>query len=77
VASLHPTKNTTARPGDGGMIVTNSADLDARLRTLRITDSVALYSAPNPGWNSRLDEIQAAILRVKLRHLVNGQKARQ
>src|SRR5579859_4007204 len=74
--SFYPTKNLGAA-GDGGMIVTSSADLDARLRTLRNHGQSSRYISTEPGWNSRLDEIQAAILRVKLRHLPEWQKARQ
>lgn len=74
--SFYPTKNLGAA-GDGGMIVTNSAEFDARLRTLRNHGQSSRYVSAEPGWNSRLDEIQAAILRVKLRHLPNWQKARQ
>jgi dTDP-4-amino-4,6-dideoxygalactose transaminase len=59
------------------MIVTNSSELDARLRTLRNHGQSAKYVSSEPGWNSRLDEIQAAILRVKLRHLPDWQRARQ
>jgi dTDP-4-amino-4,6-dideoxygalactose transaminase len=74
--SFYPTKNLGAA-GDGGMIVTDSVELDARLRTLRNHGQASRYISTEPGWNSRLDEIQAAVLRVKLRHLPNWQKARQ
>ena len=74
--SFYPTKNLGAA-GDGGMIVTNSPELDARLRTLRNHGQASRYVSAEPGWNSRLDEIQAAILRVKLRYLPGWQKARQ
>jgi len=74
--SFYPTKNLGAA-GDGGMIVTNSPKVDARIRTLRNHGQTSRYISSEPGWNSRLDEIQAAILRVKLRHLPNWQKARQ
>lgn len=74
--SFYPTKNLGAA-GDGGMIVTNSPELDAHIRTLRNHGQSSRYISTEPGWNSRLDEIQAAILRVKLRHLPDWQKARQ
>ena len=74
--SFYPTKNLGAA-GDGGMIVTNSAELDARLRTLRNHGQASRYVSTEPGWNSRLDEIQAAVLRVKLRHLPDWQNARR
>ena len=74
--SFYPTKNLGAA-GDAGMIVTNSAEMAARLRTLRNHGQSAKYVSTEPGWNSRLDEIQAAILRVKLRHLPEWQRSRQ
>src|SRR5207302_4222305 len=74
--SFYPTKNLGAY-GDSGMIVTNSAEIAARLRPLRNHGQTAKYLSSEPGWNSRLDEIQAASLRVKLRYLADWQGARR
>ncbi|HYL09106.1 MAG TPA: DegT/DnrJ/EryC1/StrS family aminotransferase [Candidatus Acidoferrales bacterium] len=74
--SFYPTKNLGAY-GDAGMIVTRSEELAARLRILRHHGQTGKYVSTEQGWNSRLDEIQAAVLRVKLRHLAEWQLARQ
>lgn len=74
--SFYPTKNLGAY-GDAGMIVTNLDELAVRLRNLRNHGQTSKYVSNEAGWNSRLDEIQAAILRVKLRHLPDWQSARQ
>ena len=74
--SFYPTKNLGAY-GDAGMIVTNSSEINVRLRTLRNHGQASRYSSAEPGWNSRLDEIQAAILRVKLRYLADWERARR
>jgi len=74
--SFYPTKNLGAY-GDAGMIVSNSAELAAHLGTLRNHGQTAKYRSSEPGWNSRLDEMQAAVLRVKLRHLAEWQGTRR
>jgi dTDP-4-amino-4,6-dideoxygalactose transaminase len=66
--SFYPTKNLGA-VGDAGAIVTDDDDLADRLRHLRNYGSKQKYVNEYVGVNSRLDEIQAAMLRVKLRHL--------
>jgi dTDP-4-amino-4,6-dideoxygalactose transaminase len=74
--SFFPSKNLGGY-GDGGMIVTNSESHAKHLRVLRNHGSAKKYYATEQGWNSRLDEIQAAILRVKLRHLDHWGVARR
>jgi dTDP-4-amino-4,6-dideoxygalactose transaminase len=74
--SFFPSKNLGGY-GDGGMIVTNSEASATHLRVLRNHGSAKKYYATEQGWNSRLDEIQAAVLRVKLRHLDNWVVARR
>jgi dTDP-4-amino-4,6-dideoxygalactose transaminase len=66
--SFYPTKNLGAF-GDGGAILVEEASLAARLRRLRNGGQSDRYRHEEPGTNSRLDEIHAAVLRAKLRHL--------
>jgi dTDP-4-amino-4,6-dideoxygalactose transaminase len=66
--SFYPTKNLGAL-GDGGMVVTRDDEIAARLRRLRNGGQSSRYRHEEIGVNSRLDEIQAAVLRVKLKYL--------
>ena len=74
--SFYPSKILGAY-GDAGMIVTASEAAATRLRGLRNHGETQRYISTERGWNSRLDEIQAAVLRVKLRHLAQWTAARQ
>lgn len=75
--SLYPAKNLGAL-GDGGLIVTNDGVLAERVRILGNYGSRVKYYHEEKGFNSRLDELQAALLRIKLRKLDewNGRRQR-
>lgn len=66
--SFYPSKNLGAL-GDGGAVTTDDAELAGKIRQLRNYGSEVRYRNELQGFNSRLDELQAAFLRVKLRHL--------
>ena len=68
VFSFYPTK-TLGGYGDGGLITTNSEALNERLRSLRFYGMKGIYYAEEVGYNSRLDEVHAEILRFKLKKL--------
>ena len=74
--SFYPTKNLAAA-GDAGLITAKSEDDAKTLRMLRHHGSRQTYLHERVGWNSRLDELQAAVLRVKLKHLERFNEARQ
>jgi len=74
--SFYPTKNLGTY-GDGGMVVTSREELADRCRLLRNYGQRQNYASEIPGDNSRLDEIHAAILRVKLRSLENWNRRRR
>ncbi len=74
--SFYPTKNLGAF-GDGGAIVTNNEVIAEKCRIIRDYGQSSKYNHTNFGLNSRLDEIQAAILRIKLKHLDRENKIRR
>lgn len=74
--SFYPGKNLGAL-GDGGAVTTNDPILFERIRTLRNYGSATKYYNDEIGYNSRLDELQAAFLRIKLRDLDYQNKIRQ
>jgi dTDP-4-amino-4,6-dideoxygalactose transaminase len=74
--SFYPTKNLGAY-GDGGMVVSKNKKFIDRIRRLRMYGEEERYRSTEVSGVSRLDELQAAILRVKLRHLVEWNRRRR
>jgi dTDP-4-amino-4,6-dideoxygalactose transaminase len=74
--SCYPTKNLGAI-GDAGLVTTSDDKLAHKIRILREYGWQARYISDIPGRNSRLDEVQAAILRIKLRHLDDDNQKRR
>src|SRR6516162_3973612 len=74
--SFYPGKNLGAF-GEAGAVVTNKAELQERIRILRDHGQVRKYFHSVVGWNCRMDGIQGAVLRIKLRHLEAGNKRRR
>ncbi len=74
--SFYPTKNLGAC-GDGGMVLTNRDDVAERVRLLRDHGAPRKYTHVELGYSSRLDELQAAFLRVKLKRLPHWNETRR
>lgn len=74
--SFYPTKNLSAY-GDGGAVSTDNEELAAHVRRLRNHGSRQRYYHEEIGWNSRLDALQAAVLRVKLKHIDDWNQQRR
>jgi dTDP-4-amino-4,6-dideoxygalactose transaminase len=74
--SFYPTKNLGGL-GDGGMVLTNDGGLAAKVRALRVHGESRRYYYDAIGGNFRLDALQAAALRVKLRHFPDWQEKRR
>lgn len=74
--SFYPGKNLGAY-GDGGAVLTTSEVIDGRVRAMRNHGGTGLYDHATLGWNSRLDTMQAVVLRAKLRRLARWNADRQ
>jgi dTDP-4-amino-4,6-dideoxygalactose transaminase len=75
-SSFYPGKNLGAY-GDGGAVLTNSDDIARKVRALRNYGGERKYEHPEVGFNSRLDTLQAVVLRVKLARLAGWNAARR
>jgi dTDP-4-amino-4,6-dideoxygalactose transaminase len=74
--SFYPGKNLGAF-GEAGAVVTDNEELQEKIRILRDHGQIQKYHHTMVGWNARMDGIQAAVLRVKLRHLEQGNELRR
>jgi dTDP-4-amino-4,6-dideoxygalactose transaminase len=74
--SFYPTKNLSAY-GDAGIVTTTRPEMAEHMRQLRNHGSPRRYYHHEFGWNGRMDAIQAAVLRVKLRHIADWNQRRQ
>jgi dTDP-4-amino-4,6-dideoxygalactose transaminase len=74
--SFYPTKNLSAF-GDAGAVSTSDPQLAARMKSLRNHGSRVRYYHEEVGWNARMDGLQGAVLRVKLRHIEQWNNARR
>jgi dTDP-4-amino-4,6-dideoxygalactose transaminase len=74
--SFYPGKNLGAF-GEAGAVVTNNSELQEKIRILRDHGQIRKYHHTMIGWNCRMDGIQAAVLRVKLRYLERGNQLRR
>ena len=74
--SFYPTKNLSAY-GDAGLVATNNPEMAAHMRSLRNHGSSRRYVHEEFGWNCRLDAMQAAVLRVKLKYVGGWNDARR
>jgi dTDP-4-amino-4,6-dideoxygalactose transaminase len=74
--SFYPTKNLSAY-GDAGIVTTTHPEMAEHMRRLRNHGSPRRYYHDEFGWNGRMDAIQAAVLRVKLKHLSDWNRSRQ
>ena len=74
--SFYPGKNLGAF-GEAGAVVTNNDDLQEKIRVLRDHGQIRKYHHTMVGWNARMDGIQGAVLRIKLRHLEKGNELRR